>query len=186
MNRLSTQQRAAVVNALCEGNSIRATVRMTGVAKNTIVKLLVDLGAACSKFQGDKIRNIRSQRVQCDEIWSFVGSKEKNTTVEKKAEGCGDCWTWTALDADTKLMISFRLGDRTLATAYDFMHDVAERILNRIQLTTDGHRVYLEAVESAFGLDIDYAMLNKVYRANPEETDTLQPSEVHRLHDADY
>jgi IS1 family transposase len=168
MNRLSAPNRARVVASLVEGNSIRATIRMTGVAKNTIVKLLVDLGAACSKFQDEKIRNVRARRVQCDEIWSFVGSKEKNTSHEKKAEGCGDCWTWTALDADTKLMISFRLGDRTLATAYDFMHDVAERISNRIQLTTDGHRVYLEAVESAFGLEIDYAMLNKVYRANPE------------------
>ena len=176
MNKLPTAKRVAVVAALCEGNSIRATVRMTGVAKNTIVKLLVELGAACSKFQDEKIRGIKAQRVQCDEIWSFVGSKEKNTTAEKKAEGCGDCWTWTALDADTKLMISFRLGDRTLATAYDFMHDVAERISNRIQLTTDGHRVYLEAVESAFGMEIDYAMLNKVYRANPEGQTRYSPA----------
>ena len=114
--------------------------------------------------------------MQCDEIWSFVGSKEKNTSTEKKAEGCGDCWTWTAIDADTKLMISFRLGDRTLATAYDFMHDVAARISNRIQLTTDGHRVYLEAVESAFGMEIDYAMLNKVYRSNPEGQTRYSPA----------
>ena len=176
MNKLTTAKRVAVVAALCEGNSIRATVRMTDVAKNTIVKLLKDMGAACSKHQDDTIRGIRSKRVQCDEIWSFVGSKEKNTTVEKKTAGCGDCWTWTALDADTKLMISFRLGDRTLATAYDFMHDVAERLANRIQLTTDGHRVYLEAVESAFGLDVDYAMLNKVYRANPEGQTRYSPA----------
>jgi IS1 family transposase len=165
-----------VVASLVEGNSIRATVRMTGVAKNTIVKLLVELGAACSKYQDEKIRSIRSQRIQCDEIWSFVGSKEKNTSAEKKAEGCGDCWTWTALDADSKLIVSFRLGDRTLATAYDFMHDVAERISNRIQLTTDGHRVYLEAVESAFGLEIDYAMLNKVYQSNPEGQTRYSPA----------
>ncbi len=176
MNRLTTAKQTAVVAALCEGNSIRATVRMTGVAKNTIVKLLNDIGAACSKYQDETIRGIRSKRVQCDEIWSFVGSKEKNTTDEKKAEGWGDCWTWTALDADTKLMISFRLGDRTLATAYDFMHDVAERLANRIQLTTDGHRVYLEAVESAFGMDIDYAMLNKVYRSNPEGQTRYSPA----------
>ena len=176
MNRLTTAKQTAVVAALCEGNSIRATVRMTGVAKNTIVKLLKDIGAACSKYQDETIRGIRSKRVQCDEIWSFVGSKEKNTTDEKKAEGWGDCWTWTALDADTKLMISFRLGDRTLATAYDFMHDVAERLANRIQLTTDGHRVYLEAVESAFGMDIDYAMLNKVYRSNPEGQTRYSPA----------
>jgi IS1 family transposase len=116
------------------------------------------------------------RRVQCDEIWSFIGSKEKNTTPEKKAEGRGDCWTWTALDADTKLIVSFRLGDRTLATAYDFMHDVAERISSRIQLTTDGHKVYIEAVESAFGLDMDYAMLHKVYRANPEGESRYSPA----------
>jgi len=176
MNRLSTAERARVVASLVEGNSIRATVRMTGIAKNTIAKLLADLGAACSKYQHEKLRGLMAKRVQCDEIWSFVGSKEKNTSAEKKAEGCGDCWTWTAIDADTKLILSFRLGDRTLATAYDFMHDVAERITNRIQLTTDGHRVYLEAVESAFGLDIDYAMLNKVYRANPEGQTRYSPA----------
>ena len=119
----------------------------------------------------------QAQRVQCDEIWSFIGSKEKNTTPEKKAEGCGDCWTWTALDADTKLILSFRLGDRTLATAYDFMHDLADRIANRpIQLTTDGPRVYLEAVESAFNEDIDYAMLSKIYRSNPEGETRYSPA----------
>lgn len=167
MNRLSSEKRAAVVTALVEGNSIRATVRMTGVAKNTIVKLLVDLGAACSKYQDEKIRCIRARRVQCDEIWSFVGAKEKNASPEKKADKWGDCWTWTALDADTKLTISFRLGDRTLSTAYDFMHDLADRLANRVQLTTDGHKVYLEAVESAFNEDIDYAMLAKIYRSTP-------------------
>jgi IS1 family transposase len=176
MNQLSTAKRSAIVRALCEGCSIRATVRMTGASKNTIVKLLVELGEACSKYQSDTIRDIRSQRVQCDEIWSFVGSKEKNTSPEKKAEGCGDCWTWTALDADTKLIISFMLGDRTLSTAYDFMHDLAERLANRVQLTTDGHRVYLEAVESAFNEDIDYSMLHKVYRSNPEGQTRYSPA----------
>ena len=169
MNRLSTAERTRVVAALVEGNSIRATVRLTGIAKNTVAKLLMVLGTACSAFQDKTIRGIGSRRVQCDEIWSFVGSKEKNTTPEKKAEGCGDCWTWTALDADSKLIVSFRLGDRTLGTAYDFMHDLADRIETRpIQLTTDGHRVYLEAVESAFNEEIDYAMLQKVYRSNPD------------------
>ena len=176
MNKLTTAKRVAVVAALCEGNSIRATVRMTGVAKNTVVKLIADLGAACSAYQDKAIRNVKAKRVQCDEIWSFIGSKEKNTTPEKKAEGRGDCWTWTALDADSKLILSFRLGDRTLATAYDFMHDVAERISGRIQLTTDGHKVYIEAVESAFGLEIDYAMLHKVYRANPEGESRYSPA----------
>lgn len=165
MNRLSTAERTRVVACLVEGNSVRATVRMTSIAKNTIVKLLGELGAACSKYQDEAIRNVRSKRVQCDEIWSFIGAKEKNATPEQKAEKWGDCWTWTALDADSKLMISFRLGDRTLNTAYDFMHDLAARLANRVQLTTDGHRVYLEAVESAFNEDIDYAMLAKIYRA---------------------
>ena len=172
MNQLSTAQRARVVASLVEGNSIRATVRMTGVAKNTIVKLIADLGAVCSKYQDEHIRNVRARRVQCDEIWSFVGSKEKNTSVDKKAHGWGDCWTWTALDADTKLMISFRLGDRSLNTASDFMHDVAERLAGRIQLTTDGNSVYVEAVESAFQEEIDYAMLRKLYGADPEAPDT--------------
>ena len=149
---------------------------MTGVAKNTIVKLLVDLGAACSKFQGDKIRNIRSQRVQCDEIWSFVGSKEKNTTVEKKAEGCGDCWTWTALDADSKLMLSFRVGPRDAATAHELMQDVAGRLANRVQLTTDGHKPYLAAVEDAFGGDVDYAMLVKLYGSSGENETRYSPA----------
>ena len=172
MNRLSTAKQTAVVAALVEGCSIRATVRMTGVAKNTVVKLIRELGAVCSKYQDQTIRNVKARRVQCDEIWSFVGSKEKNTGVEKKAHGWGDCWTWTALDADTKLMISFRLGDRSLNTAYDFMHDVAERLAGRIQLTTDGNRVYIEAVESAFQDKIDYAMLRKLYGADPEASET--------------
>lgn len=176
MNRLPMAKRVAVVSALCEGNSIRATVRMTGVAKNTIVKLIADLGAACSKHQDEHIRNVTARRVQCDEIWSFIGAKEKRATPEKKAQGWGDCWTWTALDADTKLMISFRLGDRSLNTAYDFMHDVAERLAGRIQLTTDGHKVYLEAVESAFNEQIDYAMLNKIYRSNPEGEKRYSPA----------
>ena len=171
MNRLSTAKRTAVVAAMVEGCSIRATVRMTGVAKNTVVKLIRELGAVCSKYQDQTIRNVKARRVQCDEIWSFVGSKEKNTGVEKKAHGWGDCWTWTALDADTKLMISFRLGDRSLNTAYDFMHDVAERLAGRIQLTTDGNRVYIEAVESAFQDKIDYAMLRKLYGADPEASE---------------
>ena len=171
-----------MVASLVEGNSVRATVRMTGVAKNTIAKLLVDLGAACSKYQDEMVRGIRSKRVQCDEIWSFVGSKERNTSIEKKAHGWGDCWTWTALDADTKLMISFLLGERSLNTAYDFMHDVAERLSGRIQLTTDGNRVYIEAVESAFQDEIDYAMLRKLYGTDPEAHETrYSPREVHRL-----
>jgi IS1 family transposase len=169
MNRLSTAERTRVVSCLVEGNSIRATVRMTGIAKNTVTKLIVDLGAACSKFQDDTIRNVRSQRVQCDEIWAFVGAKAKNASDEKKAQGWGDCWTWTALDADSKLILSFRLGGRDAATAYEFMQDLAGRLANRVQLTTDGHKPYLAAVEDAFGSEIDYSMLVKLYGATDTE-----------------
>jgi IS1 family transposase len=176
MNRLSTAKRSAIVRALCEGCSIRATVRMTGASKNTVAKLLVELGGACSKFQDEAIRGIRSKRVQCDEIWSFIGSKEKNTSVEKKAQGCGDCWTWTALDADSKLMISWRLGPRDTATACDFMSDVAARLANRVQLTTDGHRPYLAAVEDAFGGDVDYSMLVKLYGVSGENETRYSPA----------
>ena len=176
MNRLSTTDRVRVVASLVEGNSIRATVRMTGIAKNTIVKLLGELGAACSKYQDETIRNVRSRRVQCDEIWSFVGSKEKNTTPEKKAKGCGDCWTWTALDADSKLVLSFRLGSRDAGTAYDFMQDLAGRLATRVQLTTDGHRPYLSAVDGAFGSEIDYAMLVKIYGSSGEPETRYSPA----------
>jgi IS1 family transposase len=176
MNRLSRAERARVVASLVEGNSIRATVRMTGIAKNTIAKLVVDLGEACSRYQDETIRNVKARRVQCDEIWSFVGAKAKNASDEKKAQGWGDCWTWTAIDADSTLMISFRLGDRGLGTAYDFMQDLAGRLANRVQLTSDGHRVYLEAVEGAFGEDIDYAMLSKIYRSSTEGETRYSPA----------
>ena len=176
MNRLSTDKRSAIVLALCEGVSIRGTVRLTGASKNTIVKLLVEAGAACSKYQDETIRGVRSQRVQCDEIWSFIGAKEKNTSSEKKAQGWGDCWTWTALDADSKLMISWRLGPRDAATACDFMNDVAGRLANRVQLTTDGHRPYLAAVEDAFGGDVDYSMLVKLYGASGENETRYSPA----------
>lgn len=176
MNQMSTERRAAVVRALVEGCSIRATVRMTGVSKNTIVKLIADLGDACSKFQNATIRGVRSQRIQCDEIWSFVGAKQKNASEEKKAQGWGDVWTWTALDADTKLMVSFRLGARDAETAFEFMQDLASRLANRVQLTTDGHRPYLSAVEDAFGADVDYAMLVKLYGASGENETRYSPA----------
>lgn len=176
MNRLSTADRARVVASLVEGNSIRATVRMTGVAKNTITKLLVDLGAACSRYQDESIRNVRARRVQCDEIWSFVGAKAKNASDEKKSEGWGDCWTWTAIDAESKLILSFRLGGRDAATAHDFMCDVAARLATRVQLTTDGHKPYLSAVEDAFGGDVDYAMLVKIYGGSGEPETRYSPA----------
>jgi len=176
MNKLSTVKRSAIIRALCEGVSIRGTVRLTGASKNTIVKLLVELGEACSAYQDKTIRGIRSKRVQCDEIWSFVGAKEKNTTAETKAQGWGDVWTWTALDADSKLIITFCLGDRTLTTASGFMNDVAGRLANRVQLTTDGHKPYLAAVEDAFGGDVDYSMLVKLYGASGESETRYSPA----------
>jgi len=171
VNCLSIQKRSAVISALVEGVSINATCRMTEIAKHTVLKLLKDMGCACAAYHNSRVRNLRVRRVQCDEIWQFVGSKAKNTSPEKQALGWGDVWTWTAIDADTKLIMSYMLGDRGADTAHDFMQDVASRTRNRIQLTTDGHRVYAVAVEDAFGADIDYAMLVKIYGAsndNPE------------------
>jgi IS1 family transposase len=163
MNRLSIADRARIVACLVEGNSIRATVRMTGFAKNTVTKLLVELGAACIAHHDATVRGLHSKRVQCDEIWSFVGAKMKNTSEGKVAEGWGDVWTWTALDADSKLIVSYLVGQRGPRWANAFMEDVASRIDSRIQITTDGHRAYAEAVEGAFGMDVDYAMLIKLY-----------------------
>ena len=169
MNRLTGERRAAVVAALVEGNSIRATVRMTGVAKNTIVKLLACLGDACMRFHDETVRNVSAKRVQCDEIWSFVYDKQKNVPADRQREfGVGDVWTWTAIEAQTKLIVSWLVGTRDAGAAYSFMTDVASRLRNRVQLTTDGHTPYLAAVEDAFGGDIDYAMLQKIYGSDPE------------------
>ena len=163
MNRLNTAERASIIACLVEGNSIRATVRMTGFAKNTVVKLLVEMGDACAKYHDEHVRGLHCQRVQCDEIWSFVGAKMRNTTDEKLAQGWGDVWTWTAIDADSKLIVSYLVGQRGPRWAKAFMEDVASRIDSRIQLTTDGLKMYGEAVEGAFGMDVDYAMLIKLY-----------------------
>jgi IS1 family transposase len=161
MNRLTKDERIAVVKCLVEGNSIRATVRMTGIAKNTVTKLLVELGAACEAYQVEHLVNLPCRRIQVDEIWSFVGAKQKQ--VNAGAHGVGDVWTWTALDAETKLIASWVVGDRSAETAYRFISDLAGRLASRVQLTSDGHKVYVEAVEKAFGSEIDYAMLVKQY-----------------------
>lgn len=162
MNHLSIADKSRIVAALVEGNSIRAIVRMTGFSHNTIAKLLVELGEACDSYHDKNVRNVASKRVQCDEIWSFVGAKAKNVPREKDGEW-GDVWMWTALDADTKLMISYAVGNRGAETAKYFMEDLAKRVASRIQITTDGHRVYAQVVEGAFGADVDYAMLVKIY-----------------------
>jgi IS1 family transposase len=162
MNRLTADDRAKIVACLVEGNSLRATARITGFARMTVEKLLRDLGAACRLFQRETLVNLSCKRVQCDEIWSFVGAKDKNVPVEKAGE-YGSIWTWTAIDADTKLCLSWLVGTRDAGTAYEFMSDVASRLRNRIQLTTDGNAAYLVAVDAAFGGDIDFATLTKVY-----------------------
>ncbi len=178
MNRLSSKERAQIIRALVEGNSIRATVRMTGFAKNTIVKLLVELGDVCSAYQDEHLRDLPCERLQLDEIWSFVGMKDKNIPDERKGEwGIGDVWTWTAIDADTKLIPSWLVADRSGEAAEMFVRDLASRLAQRVQITTDGHRAYLEAVEAAFGADVDYAQLIKVYGANPEAETRYSPSE---------
>lgn len=171
MNMLPIAKRAQVIASLVEGNSIRATVRMTGIAKNTVAKLLADIGIACEMYQNRILRNLACKRIQCDEIWQFCYAKEKNVPADKKGQfGFGDVWTWVAIDADTKLIPTFMLGNRDAHTANLFIQDLASRLTKRIQLTTDGLKVYLEAVEGAFGCEIDYAMLIKVYGASQDET----------------
>jgi IS1 family transposase len=165
MNRLSTAKRAQVIGALVEGNSINSTCRMLGVGKHTVLRLLEDAGIACATFHDFYVRNVRVRRLQCDEIWSFVGANAKNVSPEREPEGWGDVWTWTGIDADTKLCVSWLVGGRDAGWAYDFMRDCAERIRGRVQLTTDAHKAYLSAVEGAFGCDVDYAQLQKIYGA---------------------
>ena len=170
------EQKTRVVAALVEGNSVRSTVRMTGVAKNTVLKLVLDLADACAAYHNRNVRNLRVRRLQCDEIWQYVGAKAKNTRPEKKAIGWGDVWTWTGLDADTKLCVSYLVGGRDLGWAKEFTADCASRIKNRVQITTDGHKAYLEAVENAFGADIDYAQLQKIYGAVNENETRYSPA----------
>jgi len=169
MNRLSVSDRAKILGMLVEGNSLRSCSRMADVSINTVTKLLVDLGAACQKFHDANVRNVRVRRLQADEIWCFIGAKAKNVTPERKAEGWGDVWTWTGLDADTKLCVSYLVGGRDAGWAKEFMEDCASRIASRVQVTTDGLKAYLEAVEGAFGMDCDYAQLQKIYGAPSDE-----------------
>ena len=160
MNKLPLEKRAAIVRALTEGVSVRATARMVGVSKDTVLKLLVEVGEFCSIYQDYRLRDLNTTRVEADEIWAFVGAKQKNATKQ----GDGDVWTFTAIDADTKLMISWMVGPRASMTANPFMADVARRLRNRIQLTTDGHHMYLDAVRKAFDFArVDYAQLAKTY-----------------------
>ena len=169
MNKLSTDERARILHLLCEGNSIRSVTRLTGASKNTIIKLLTDAGRACGAYHDANVRDVKAKRIQVDEIWSFTYTKQKNVAAAKAApEEAGDTWTWTALDADSKLIVSWLVGGRDSEYALAFMDDLRSSLANRVQLTSDGHKAYLEAVEGAFGGDIDYAMLVKLYGTAPE------------------
>jgi IS1 family transposase len=177
MNRLSIEERATIVAALVEGNSIRAIVRMTGASKNTIAKLLVELGSACADYLNNTLVNLPCKRIQVDEIWSFVGAKQKNVT-QKMADTrvCGDVWTWVALDADTKLVCSWLVGQRDAGCATEFIQDLEKRLSHRVQLTSDGHKVYLNAVIDAFADDVDYAQLVKHFGNSPEGEKRYSPA----------
>lgn len=178
MNRLSKAERTKIIAALSEGNSLRATARMCDVAFNTVLKLLPAIGEACAEYQRKVFRNLPCKRIQCDEIWSFCYAKDKNVPTDRQGQfGVGSVWTWVALCADTKLVPSWCVGTRGAGTALEFMHDLSERLAGRVQLTTDGHRVYLEAVENAFGSEIDYAMLVKLYGEDPKPDTKYSPSE---------
>jgi IS1 family transposase len=177
MNRLSQTERVQVIRCLVDGCSMRATSRITGVARNTIDKLLVELGAACSRYQDNTLRNLRTERVQIDEVWAFVYAKQKQVTPEMTEERyAGDAWTWAAIDADTKLVPCWTIGRRDADSAIAFVSDLASRLANRVQLTSDGLRTYLTAVAAAFGEAVDYAMLVKVYGNDPEAEKRYSPA----------
>jgi IS1 family transposase len=178
MNRLPHAKRVQILSMLCEGSSMRSVSRVADVSTNTVNKLLIDAGLACARFHDENVRNVKSRRVQCDEIWSFIYSKQKNVRAAKKpAARAGDVWTWTAIDADNKLILSWLVGGRDGEYALALIDDLRSRLANRVQLTTDGHKAYLEAVEGAFGGDIDYAMLVKIYGETPEAEKRYSPAE---------
>ena len=179
MNRLSADRRAQVVKTICEGNSIRATVRITGVSKNTVVKLLTDLGTPCIEHQDQTLRGLKCKRIEADEVWAFVYAKAANVPEDKRGQfGYGDVWTHTAICADSKLIVSWLLGPRDHATAAEFMRDVASRLAHRVQLTTDQHHAWFSAVGRAFKGQIDYAQLRKIYGKSADtgrRGDTARP-----------
>jgi IS1 family transposase len=169
MKILDRKARSQILHLLCEGNSIRSVTRLTGASKNTVIKLLIDAGKACMAFHDANVRDVKAKRVQVDEIWSFTYAKQKNVAGAKAApDGAGDTWTWTAIDADSKMILSYFIGGRDGECAMWFIDDLRARLANRVQLTSDGHKAYLEAVEGAFGGEIDYAILHKVYGSSPE------------------
>lgn len=177
MNRLPLHKRVQILHMLVEGSSMRSISRVVGCSINTVTKLLMDAGNTCFEFHDAMVQGVKSRRVQCDEIWSFYYAKQKNVPKDKQGEA-GDVWTWTAIDADSKLILNWMVGDRSAETANYFMQDLATRLATRVQLTTDGHAAYLEAVEDAFGADIDYATLIKQYGSNPESEVRYSPPRV--------
>lgn len=176
MNALTQEERVQIVEALVEGHSLRSVSRVTGVARNTITKLLVDLGSACMRYHNKHVRNVRVQRLQCDEIWACIGAKARNVSAAKKEIGWGDVWTWVGLDADTKLVVSYLVGGHGAGWAREFMVDCASRIVGNPQISTDAHKPYLKAVDEAFGGDAGHAMLHKVFGASGEPQRSQSPA----------
>ena len=177
MNKLPLKTRTLILNMLCEGQSMRATARLADVSFNTVAKLLIDAGKVCADLHDELVQGVTASRIQCDEIWSFTYAKQKNVPIAKAAPAeAGDTWTWTALDSDSKLIVSWLVGGRDSEYAIAFMDDLRSRLANRVQLTTDGHRAYLEAVEGAFGGDVDYAQLIKLYGDAPQTAARYSPA----------
>jgi IS1 family transposase len=176
MNKLPLTKRVQILAMLCEGSSMRSISRVVDVSINTVTKLLIDAGEACADLHDSHVHDVKASKVQCDEIWSFVGAKQKNVATAK-GDPEGDVWTWTAIDADTKLIVSYFVGDRSGQSAIALMDDLRDRLANRVQLTTDGHKAYLEAVEGAFGGDVDYAQLIKMYGPTPSPAGRYSPAE---------
>jgi IS1 family transposase len=178
MNKLPLDKRIDILNMLCEGSSMRSISRVQDVSINTVTKLLVDAGTACAAFHHDAVRNVKAKKIQCDEIWAFCYAKQQHVPAAKKpVEGAGDVWTWTGIEADTKLIVSWLVGNRDGDTAAIFIDDLKSRLANRVQLTTDGHKAYLQAIEDAFGADIDYAMLIKLYGQSEDPERRYSPAE---------
>ena len=177
MNTLPTHKKALIIRCLTEGMSIRSVARIADVSRNTVAKLLADAGRVCTDYQDNTLRNLNCKRIQCDEIWNFVYAKQKNVASAKAAPSkAGDVWTWTAIDADSKLIVSYLVGGRDSGYAAEFMTDVAQRLANRVQLTTDGHKAYLDAIEDTFGSEVDYAQLVKLYGPSLEREGRYSPA----------
>ena len=178
MNKLPTAKRAAILRSLIEGSSIASTCRIAGAAKNTVLKLLAEVGEVCTEYQDAHLVNLSCRELQLDEVWSFIGAKQRNTTPEMRAQGQGDAWVWTAIDAQTKLIPCWHLGNRDAVAANTFIEDLASRLTSRVQISTDGLRLYAEAIDGVFGVDVDFGMLLKVYGPSPEGTHRYSPPEV--------